>query len=216
MSFSTQLKKHVFLTTFLLIAFVFVAGILLGRNLETKNSEAVSDFMKKSELNTESYIAEQEMIKHMGDDNCDIAQQRTNELSRELGRIGNMLVAEDAKGRLGEEDYYFLKNKFHLMQIKTYILFKKMTDRCMINPDVVLFYYGEDNESLMQGKVLDKLVEDYDIKVLAVEYGYSEHISFLEEYYSVSQTPSLIIDYNKKISGFSDYDSLKEELSLEG
>ena len=56
---------------------------------------------------------------------------------------------------------------------------------------------------------MDSLVANYDIQVFAVEYNYSKELSFVEEYYNISNTPTLIIDYDSKMEGITTYDQIK-------
>lgn len=208
-----KFKKHILSATFLLLVFVFSAGMLIGRNLETRNSKLMSDFIKENELNTESYLIEQELIKDFGEDSCVLAEARIEDLSKELGNIGTRLSGEDARETLGQENYEFLKKKFHLMQIKTYILFKKLIDQCNIPSNIVLYYYSiDDEDSQEQGKVLDKIVEDYNAKVFAIEFDYSEELVFLESYYKITETPSIVVNYAYLHEGFVNYDNIVNEM----
>ena len=56
-------KRHLFVTTFLLLIFVFIGGILLGRAISNLEEDEITEFIKENELNTESYLIEQELIK---------------------------------------------------------------------------------------------------------------------------------------------------------
>jgi len=213
MALKIQFKKHIVLTTVLLLLVVFVAGVLLGRNLESRQYNTASKFIKENELNTESYIIEQELIENFGEDSCELAKLRIDDLSQELFNIGNRISSENAEEMLGQEKYNFLKREFHLMQIKTYILFKKITDTCSIDANVILYYYNtKDQDSEEQGLILDKIVENYDAKVFAIEYNYSKDISFLESYYGIDTTPSVIINYDKKYYGLTDYNRIALEM----
>lgn len=214
MAFTSKLKKHMFLTTSLLLVFVFIAGILVGRNIESRNYAVISEFLQENELNTESYIIEQGIVEGLGEDNCDIAAARIERLSEELGNIGRRLSAEDAKQSLGKDNYNFLKRKFHLMQIKTYVLFKSLIDSCNIPANVILYYYSVDEDSQEQGFILDKIVRDYNAKVFAIEYNYSPELNFLESYYSITETPSLVINYKSIYEGFTEYKDIAREMSI--
>ena len=99
------------------------------------------------------------------------------------------------------------------MQIKTYLLFYNLIQECDINSSVILYFYGDDaGLSQQQGYILDKIVEDYDTKVFAIEYNYSKEIHFLESYYNIKTTPSIVINYDKIIEGHADYETIKNEL----
>lgn len=208
-------KKHLLLTTVALLIFVFVSGILLGRTIGNIESGQVNEFVKENELNTESYLIEQELIENFDQNNCELAAVRIDDISNELANIGRRLTTEDAKETLGEENFNFLKRKFHLMQIKTYILFKRLTDSCNVSSDIILYYYKiDDQDSAEQGQILDQIVEDFDARVFAIEYDYSKELAFLESYYGIQETPSIVLNYNAVYRGLTDYDAIAKELII--
>ena len=203
--------KHLFLTTVILLIVIFIMGILIGRRMSDSRVDDISSFIKNNELNTESYIIEQELIENFEQGNCELADARIASLGSDLWQIGKSLSPGDAEQRLGKQNYYFMKMKYHLLQIRTYILFYQLKQNCNNTDSVVLFYFSkDDNDSEEQGKILDRLVKDYGITVFAVEYSYSEKLSFVEEYYSIEETPTLIIDYGPTISGLASYEEVED------
>ena len=108
------LKKYILFITTLVILFVFITGIFLGRTISKLELEKVSEFIKQNELNTESYLIEQELLS-FEKNNCEFAKEKISDLSNELASIGRQLIIPDAKAKLGLENYHFLKIKFHLI-----------------------------------------------------------------------------------------------------
>ena len=212
----TKFTKHVFLVTVLLMLVVFVVGILFGNSLASSKEDEISRFIKNSELNTESYLIEQELMQSFGEEDCQLASSRISELSEELGRIGRLLIQEDAVKQLGKKDFNFLKRKYHLMQVKTYILSHKLYENCNTSANVILYFY-DDNCSMCkkQGLILDEIVKHFNTKVFALHYNYSQELSFLEEYYNITVVPTIIINYDHKLEGLVSYASIKQELSRE-
>ena len=208
-----KFRKHVVFVTFLLVIFVFFGGFLLGRSISGAAVQEVTEFIKENELNTESYLIEQDLIDEFGKDSCELASMRITQLSDELAAIGRRLEKPDAAEQLGDENFDFLKRKFHLMQIKTYTMFKKLIDNCDLPTKVILYYYSiDDEECEEQGHILDEIVKKHDAKVFAIEYGYADELSFLETYYGVEDVPTLIINYDIKKEGLTDYDEVEESL----
>jgi len=100
------------------------------------------------------------------------------------------------------------------MQIRTYTLFKKLMDNCNIASNIILYYYGaNDTKSAEQGPILDKIVGTFDAKVFAIEFNYSKELKFLETYYNVTETPTIIVNYKIINKGLTDFDKLKSQLS---
>jgi len=200
------------LTTIILLLVVFVTGLLLGRSLSGAEIDDINKFMRDNELNTESFLIEQELIGSF-EENCGLASKRVNDLFLEQVQIGRLLSSEDAEKRLGDDNYRFLKKKYHLMQIRTYIMFKRLIDNCNETAHVVLYYYSRDEpESLQQGLILDRLVQENDISVFAIEYNFSKELVFLESSYGITTTPALVIDYDTRLEGLIDHDYLAEIL----
>jgi len=208
-----KFKHHVFIVLLILLLFTFIVGILLGRSLSNEKIDEITMFIQNSELNTESYLIEQELFGTVDQNNCNLSKVRISDVSSQLAFLGRKLMAADTEKSLDKERYSFLKLKYHLMQIKTYLLFYNLIQECDINSSVILYFYGDDaGLSQQQGYILDKIVEDYDTKVFAIEYNYSKEIHFLESYYNIKTTPSIVINYDKIIEGHADYETIKNEL----
>jgi len=205
-----MVKRQAFVSWVLLIVIVFAIGIIVGRSGGNPELSNVNLFVKQSELTTESYLIEQELLGGLEKD-CDLAQLRLSGLSGELGQLGELLGTETAKQDLGESNYNFLKRKFHLMQIKTYTLYHRLRQDCAVTVPVVLFYYGSnDARSDEQGAILDRLVQAQDVKVFAIEHNYSSEIRFLEEYYDIARTPAIVVNFENVRQGLTQYDQLAE------
>jgi hypothetical protein len=203
-----MVKRQAFLSIILLLILVFAIGIIVGRSFSNPELSDVDKFIKQSELTTESYLLEQELFSGM-EKNCDLAKLRLSALSGELWQLGKLLGTETAKTDLGEANYDFLKRKFHLMQIKTYTLYHGLSQDCAVTVPVMLFYYSQnDSKSQEQGAVLDQLVKDFDVKVFAIEHNYSPELRFLEDYYEITGTPSVVVNFGTVRKGLQPYDEL--------
>jgi hypothetical protein len=202
------MKKQTVLTTILLVCVVFVIGIILGNTWRSAESTEIAKFLRQSELDTESFLVEQELFESF-ETNCALAEKRIGVLSEELWKLGKVLGANDAKENLGEENYSFLKRKYHLTQIRTYILNKKLHDDCDSKTNVILYYFKQkDAQSEQQGKILDELVEQYSLHVFAIEYRYSKELEFLEDYYGIADAPALVINFENTHAGLATKEQL--------
>ena len=183
--------------------------------LSNREINEVNKVVRQSELSTESYLLEQELLAGF-DKNCELAKTRLSALSAELWQLGKLLGSETAKNDLGGKNYHFLKLKYHLMQAKTYLLYAGLNKDCNFNMPVVLFFYRQDDsDSKKQGEVLDRLVQDYDIKVFAIEGGYSSELKFLEIFYDVSETPFLVLNYDIRKQGLASYEDISSAMKLQ-
>lgn len=201
-----KFRKHLVLTGIFLVLFVFVAGVLVGKSFSSAKINEVTKFLKDNELNTESFIVEQQLMQDFNDGDCNLAKVRLQKLFDELGSIGRLLTAVDVKDNIGVDNFVFLKRKYHILQVRTFIEFKKLSEDCDLRPKVILYYYSADNiDSKEQGLVLDEVVKNFDYNIFAVEFNYSKELSFLESYYNITRTPSLVVNFDKKFEGFTPY-----------
>ncbi|MBI4146100.1 hypothetical protein HY489_02065 [Candidatus Woesearchaeota archaeon] len=193
-------QKQTLATMVLLVLVVFSLGVVVGNSWQNRGGE-VEGVLRASELDAESFLVEQELFESF-ETNCQLAQERLRSQSGELGGLGKVLAADDARQKLGEEDYAFLKRKYHLLQIRTYVLEKKVQSDCGGIPNVVLYYYGKgDPLSREQGIILDELVDEQRFHVFAIELGYARELKFLEDYYGVEQAPTLVVNFKKVLPG---------------
>jgi len=190
-----------------LLVIVFILGIIVGNNLSTAQVSTIDGFLKQSELSTESYILEQQLFEEL-ERNCDLEKLRLAEVSQELWQLGKLLEKESAER--DSEKYSFLKRKFHLMQLRTFLLYDRLNDDCEQKSQVILFYFSKkDPASQEQGKILDSIVEKHDVTVFAVELGYARELEFVERYYEITKAPSLIINFDIKKDGLTQEEEIE-------
>lgn len=201
--------KSTLITTLFLVIIVFVIGVIIGNTWNTNESTEISKILEQSELDAESFLVEEQLFDTFKT-NCPLTENRLLAQSTELVNLGRLLSTSDAEQNLGPENYQYLKLKYHLMQLRTYILYKKLHDDCGKTTNVILYYFKRnDPQSHDQGLILDELVPEQDLVVFAVEQGYSPSLSFLEQYYNVTYPPTLIVNYKHILHGFS----TKEEIT---
>ena len=204
-------KNQTFLIIILIVAIAFFSGILIGKYVETKEQGDITRFMKHLELNTESYLVEQELIGIT--DDCDLAKERIKSLSSELYDLGLMLSEENAEKNLGKDTYLLLKKKFHLMQIRTYMLYHSLNENCGNDEHTILFYYSrDDDKSKEQGKILDEIGKNYQVNVFAIEYNYTSELTFLEDYYEISNPPAIVIDFEDVRDEMTSYSEITDSI----
>ncbi len=208
-------SKHLFTTAIVLMIVTFVAGVLLGYNLNNRQENEVNHIILETELTTESYLIEQELIDITDEQSCSLTNQRISDLSDEISNIGTRLNAPGAEEKLGKENFNFLKRKYYLLQIKAYLFYSRLLKECSIDTDIILYYYSPDSEVDI-GPVLSDIANKYNIRIFPVEFGFSEEIRFMESYYDISKTPAVIINYGQKIEDDITEGSILEALNSTG
>lgn len=198
--------RHIYATVLLLLVVVFVIGILIGNSISVSKESEISRFIKNAELNTESYLIEQELLESSDEQYCQFATSRIRDLSGELQNIHNKLNAPGAQA-LRAGDFNLLKRKYHLMQIQTYFLLSKLRSNCDSDSDVILYYY-QPNRPYDIGPMLTRISGQYEVTIFPIEYNYSRELNFLENYYSITETPAVIINYQDKLEGEVTYEQV--------
>jgi hypothetical protein len=206
-------KRLLFLSA-ILSSLIFIAGIFIGYSLEGARESEVVHNIRQNELDTESFILEQQFLDELGGDKCGILSNRVLELQPALTTIGRQLGKwEDSDFK--QEDFDYLKRKYFITEIRYLMLLETLKENCNSNYNVILFFYRiDDDESTRQGYVLDDIVTEGDnVVVLSIDQDYLEEptIDILKAKYDIDTAPSLIIN-GRKISGFIPEDDLKDIL----
>jgi thiol-disulfide isomerase/thioredoxin len=137
--------------------------------------------------------------------------------SNELGELGNKL--EWSQENLGaSEEVSYLKKYYSLLQIKDYLLSKKISQRCGTKSAFVLYFYTTaENCSLCQEEsvVLSALRTKYpELRVYSFDYSIdlSAVVSMLQ-IYKIKDTalPALVID-DEVLTGFHDMEELESRI----
>ena len=136
-------------------------------------------------------------------------------LSGELGELGQKL--EWGQENLGNsEEVTYLRKYYSLLQIKDYLLTKRISERCGVKSAFILYFYttAENcSECEKQGIVLSALRDKYaELKVYS--FDFSTDLSAVEsmlEIYKIKDTalPALVVD-DEVLTGFQDIESLEK------
>lgn len=138
--------------------------------------------------------------------------------SGELEELGNKL--EWSQKNLGNTDEVsYLKKYYSLLQIKDYLLAKKISSRCGIKSAFILYFYTTaENCSLCkkEGLVLSALREKYpELRVYSFDYStdLSAIVSMLQIYkIKDTELPALVID-DEVLTGFHPIDELEKRVA---
>ncbi|MEK7564378.1 MAG: hypothetical protein AAB510_02315 [Patescibacteria group bacterium] len=144
--------------------------------------------------------------------------------SKELGELGEKL--EWGESNLGAtDDVSYLKKYYSLLQIKDYLLVKKISERCKVNSAFILYFYTTaENCSVCEreGLVLTSLRDKYpELRVYSFDYSTDlSAVKAMLQIYKIEDTklPALVID-DEVLTGFHGVDELdaiiKESFKLD-
>ncbi|MDP3763246.1 MAG: hypothetical protein Q8Q92_01135 [bacterium] len=184
---------------------IFVSNILSQKKLE--DVRAIENRVALDILSSETQFAllEETSCRDIG----------PGFLSKELGSLGEKLSYAEEQTELNTADLEYLKRSYFLLEIKDYLLMKRLTEKCGIRPTFILYFYStkdvcEDCEKM--GYVLTALRDKYpDLRVYSFDYHFDlGAIKTLISIYKVnSDLPAIIIN-RETIYGFHSVEDLEK------
>ncbi|MDB5194142.1 MAG: hypothetical protein JWN50_156 [Parcubacteria group bacterium] len=120
-------------------------------------------------------------------------------LSSELGPLGDKLTYAENQN-FSATDLQSLKQSYFLLEIKDYLLMKKVTEKCGNPQTFILYFYGNSNDCPdcdTAGAVLTELRTRYpNLRVYSFDYDFDlEAVKTMEQIYNVKDAlPALIIN----------------------
>lgn len=184
-----------YLIAFLITAVIFGTAVFASNKLTNKKIDDVRDIENRVALDilsseTQFALLEETSCRDIG----------PGFLSEELGPLGERLSYAENERSFNNEDVDDLKRSYFLLEIKDYLLMKRLTQKCNIRPTFILYFYSdkercEDCEKM--GYVLTALRDKYpDLRVYSFDYHFDlGAIKTLTSINKVKQElPALIIN----------------------
>lgn len=186
-------KKY--LVAFLITAFIFGTAVFASNALTDKKLQDVRDIENSVALDilsseTQFALLEETSCRDIG----------PGFLSKELGPLGERLsYAENQKG-FDADDVDNLKRSYFLLEIKDYLLMKRLTQKCNIRPTFILYFYSDKercDDCEKMGYVLTALRDKYpDLRVYSFNYHFD--LGAIQTLISINKVkpelPALIIN----------------------
>src|SRR3989344_4202376 len=137
--------------------------------------------------------------------------------SGQLGELGNKL--EWSQNNLGAtEEVSYLRKYYSLLQIKDYLLTKKISTRCGTKASFILYFYTTaencsecERESLVLSSLRDKYPE---LRVYSFDYSIDlSAVKAVIQIYKIKDTalPALVLD-DELLTGFHDIEELETRI----
>jgi hypothetical protein len=203
-------KKYI--VAFLITALIFGTAITVSSALNQKKIENVRSIENRVALDilsseTQFALLEETSCRDIG----------TVFLSKELGPLGEKLSYAENQSNFNREDVDSLKRSYFLLEIKDYLLMKRLTAKCGIRPTFILYFYSDKDrcrDCEKTGFVLTALQEKYpDIRIYSFDYNFDlEAIRTMIAIYNVGDgLPALIINGSPHY-GFRDLEDMEENI----
>jgi hypothetical protein len=186
-------RKYIF--AFLITLAIFVTAIFASNYLNNKKLEdvrAVENRVSMDILSSETQFSllEETSCKNIG----------PGFLSKSLGELADKLSYAEHQSGFNSAEVVELKRSYTLLEIKDYLLMKRLSEKCNIHPTFVLYFYSADEgckDCQKAGFVLDALRDKYpDLRVYSFDYDLDlDAMKTLISIYNVKgQLPAFIIN----------------------
>lgn len=200
-------QKHVFLTSLILTIIVFSLSILISYGMDFWRVDEVIKSINNHKLDTDSYIVEKEFMETFGRDKCGPMSSRMYDLKQEAEEVGKDLSKYGQKSLFKKNDFDYLKRKYFLLELKTYVLVNELNKNCNNQYVPLLFFYKIDDDlSERQGYILSDLAEAHKKEVITFSFDKDyEDEPLLKLFllkYNVTAAPTIIINDNIKVERF--------------
>lgn len=205
-------KKYIY--AFIITTAIFATAFYIGNyfsNIKINELRATENRISLDILSSETQFA------LLGELSCPDAQNSM--LSKELGSLGEKLDYSEEKFGTDNSDFITLKKQYSLLEIKDYLLIKKLRD-CPKPPITILYFYADNcSDCDKQGYVLTYLHEQYpELRVYSFDYNLDlSALKTLASIYKVKEKFPTVIIKNKSYGGFKTIEDIKAllpELSI--
>ncbi|MES3031900.1 MAG: hypothetical protein V4699_01500 [Patescibacteria group bacterium] len=200
-------KKY--LIVFLITSGLFVTAIYLSNYFGNKKIDQLKSIQDKISIDILSSETQFSLLSELSCKNIS-----DSVYSPELGELGNKL--EWSQKNLGAtEEVSYLRKYYSLLQIKDYLLAKKISERCGVKSAFILYFYTTtENCSLCEkeGQILTDLHNKYQ-QLRVYSFDYSTDLSAIRsmlQIYKIKDTelPALVVG-DDVLTGFHSMEELE-------
>lgn len=192
---------------------VFVTAIFISNFFSNRRVDNVKGMQENIAINILSIETQFDLLKEVPCANLD-----SNILSDEISKIGDRLSYIESSRGGDDVEVIYLKKYYSLMEIKDYLLTKRLAEKCANKKIAYVIYIYSNNKDCdscrKQSLVLTALREKYpDLRVYTFDYDLDlSAIETLKKAYKVPESFPIIIVDDKVMSGYMDKDALDAKL----
>ncbi len=202
-------RKYIF--TLVITTAIFATAFFASTFFSNKRVESVKSIQDNITVSILSSETQFDLLKEVSCKNVNDSM-----LSSELSVLGDKLSRTESERGVDDKDVIYLKKYYSLLQVKDYILSKKLADKCgaLKKPVFIIYFYSnkEDcSDCQKEGYVLTRLKEKYpELRVYSFDYNLD--LSVIDSLKAIHQVksvfPVLVIE-DKTYAGFKSIEELE-------
>lgn len=206
-------------TKYILVFFITVCIFFTAFSISQFLSGKKVDEIKKAEEKISTDILTLETQFELLQESTSCSKIDSTILSQELNALADQLSYAESHSEIKSSEVENLKRYYSLLEIKDYLLTKKLSEKCNLHPVEILYFYSNKNNCTdceRQGYVLTYLRENYpQLRVYTFDYDLdSNAVQTLVSLHEIgSKLPALIID-DKVLRGFQSIEDIEKKLPL--
>jgi hypothetical protein len=223
-------KKKIFFLAGIATIILYFLGILTGyfiqKDVLLKTEEdlnKIQEEFKTYKENLETVQLEQLYIStYQGESSCNFLVSIINEMQKNLSyfwsKLPSKLEVYEKYSQI-QPEYVELKRDYTMLSIRAWLLSLNVKEKCGKDIVPVLYFYSKECERCIeQGDVLDKLrSEDKRLAVFTIDINLNESIiTVIKNTYNITEAPSLVVEKNTSLKGFTSEEQLKQAISRIG
>jgi hypothetical protein len=205
-----MIDKTKYIFTFVITASIFATAFFASTFFSGKRVENVKSIQDNIAIDILSSETQFDLLKEVPCANVDGSM-----LSLELSTLGDKLSHTETERGADDAEIVYLKKYYSLLQIKDYLLSKKLVEKCGAakKPVFIIYFYsnvGDCPECQKTGYVLTRLKEMYpDLRVYSFDYNLDlAAVNSLKTIYRIKPPlPALVIE-DKTYSGYKSLEEL--------
>lgn len=211
---TTDWKKYIFVL--IITALVFFTALFMSDKINERRFAELQDIENRISTDIVSLETQFDLLEELS---CSAITEKTV-LSKELDSLATRLAFTE--GQVGDDnpEVIRLKRSYTLLQIKDYLLMKKVSEKCDLDPIFIFYFYsneGDCKDCDREGHVLTYLREQYP-RLRVYSFDYNLDLSALDTLITINtvkdELPALLIK-GDVYYGFQSIEAIETILPLE-
>lgn len=200
-------KKYILV--FLITAFIFSTAFGISNSINDRRMNEIRLTEEKISIGILSLETQFDLLQETTCENFD----RTT-LTTELTTLADKLTYAENSREISRDEIEDLKKYYSLLEIKDYLLTKKISDKCKTNPVTIVYFYKSEDcpDCQRQGYVLTKIREDNpNVRVYTFDYNIDlPAVKTLINIHNIKKSLPAIIVNEKAYHGFQDLETVEQ------